>query len=150
MPPASSSEEIIEKKSSAPMAVAALVVATLALVGACAFNIAEIAEYRRGSVLADAKPGMAYARKASTDFAKKVDEVIQKNAGGPVDATTTPDADKPAADENAAGKKPAADKADAEPEEKAGDKAEEKADTKADDAAAGGDKADEKPADEEK
>jgi hypothetical protein len=77
MAAANDKEEIIEKKASAPVATSCLIIACVALIGAVALQVTEIAGYRSGSVvMADKDPGQAMARASLKKIQGQVKEIL--------------------------------------------------------------------------
>ena len=94
--PASSNmtEEIIEKKASAPVAMSCLIIACVAILGAIAFQITEIAGYLSG---AQQDEPIALAKRETKKFSQDVQAVLEKGrdtkGGEPQEATgAAPDA----------------------------------------------------------
>ncbi len=77
-------EEIIEKKATDPVALACLVLACLALLGAIIFPIAEIAAYRSGGTPATVKkgPGQDRAEKFLRTLKEDVENLIRSSSPG--------------------------------------------------------------------
>lgn len=77
-----STEEIIEKRASAPVATSCLIIACVAILGAIAFQVAEIAEYRSGRDGISTRPGEGAgeikARKDIDRVNKEVEETLAK------------------------------------------------------------------------
>jgi len=76
-----SSEEIIEKKASSPIATSCLIIACLALFGAILFQLVEIGQYRSGSVPTNVKkgPGQDQAAKFTKTMKDAVSSIISKS-----------------------------------------------------------------------
>jgi hypothetical protein len=131
MPPTSATEEIIEKKSSSPVATSCLIIAMIAMLAAMAFQLIELGEYRKNPLPAD------IAKKRSVDitnFQKSVNDILAKTAAG---GDAAVDTDKPG-DETPPAKADDADAGKEKPDAKE-PKADEK---KADEAKPGDEKAD--------
>jgi hypothetical protein len=128
----SSTEEVIEKRDASPVAAACLILAAVALLGALALQIAEIAEYREGFLPAQAEaenPAGDLLRRDLRAFEQSVDSVLTTNAvpggaevGAPAGAGSAEEpAEEPAAEpeEPAAEPEEPAEEPAAEPEEPA-------------------------------
>ena len=144
MPPQTNTEEIIEKKATAPVATSCLIIAAVALLCAIALQLTEIAEYRSGALASDKDPGLAQAKKDVNKYKEEVGDILSKapktdGEGAPLKtgdgAAEAPAEDEPATDTQAGEAEPADDAADtkeaAEGAEPADTKAEE-ADAKED------------------
>ena len=95
-----SSEEIIEKKAGSPVASSCLVLACVALLGAIAFQVAEIAEYRTGrnaiSTNPNRGPGAVRASSDIKTITNEVDDVLAlavSSGGGALDGGGSLDLD---------------------------------------------------------
>jgi hypothetical protein len=88
MPPTSpAGEEVVEKRASAPVSTACLIIACAALLGGIIFQVLEIAEYRSGT--GDPKDMAAKRYKADVrKLDEQVEEILSKAAssGAPTDA----------------------------------------------------------------
>jgi hypothetical protein len=121
MPPTSpAGEEVVEKKASAPVSTACLIIACAALLGGIIFQVLEIADYRSGP----GDPKDLAAKKYKTDLKKlkdAVEETLSKAAVGaaPEDAAPGGAAPPPADDPDDAGGDAKAEPAGAEPGEDA-------------------------------
>ncbi len=83
MPPTSVAEEIIEKKPGSPLATACLVLSIVAILGAIALQIAEIGEYRRGTLgTGQRTPGASKAQKDADALHARVEEILTRAAPG--------------------------------------------------------------------
>jgi hypothetical protein len=83
------SEEVVEKKASAPVSTACLIIACLALLGGIVFQVMEIAEYRSGT--GDPKDQASKRYKADLKKLKDaVEETLSKATVGAVPEEATP------------------------------------------------------------
>ncbi|MBI4604826.1 MAG: hypothetical protein HY721_22925 [Planctomycetes bacterium] len=90
MPPTSTNaaEEILEKKDAAPVATACLIIACVALLGAIAFQLIEVAEYRRAiKYKEDRSPGEKQAKEHMKDFHDKVQGILAAAPAGAAEGT---------------------------------------------------------------
>lgn len=78
-----SNEEIIEKSATAPIATSCLVIACVALIGAIAFQIAEIASYKTGV----AEPAMTPRKGVAQDMADKYIAGLRKDVQAALDTS---------------------------------------------------------------
>jgi hypothetical protein len=88
MPPTHSTEEIIEKKASSPIATSCLVIAAVALLGGMVFQILETGQYRRPGIetLNSPNPGVEKSKADLEIFRKKVKAIVDQPVGEPGDA----------------------------------------------------------------
>jgi len=146
-------EEIIEKRPSHPIATACLILAALGLLGAIAFQIAEISNVRSGltqSLKTAPNPADKFGAQISKELENAIQEMEKANEHGDIKATVS-EKDVGEAPPVPEEKADAATKADKPADEKPADEKAEKADKPADEKPADekADKpADEKPADE--
>lgn len=78
MPTQTNTEEIIEKKATAPVATSCLIIAAVALLCAIALQITEIAEYRSGLASTSANPGLDQARKDAKKYQEEIGDILSK------------------------------------------------------------------------
>ena len=85
MPPTSpAGEEVVEKRASAPVSTACLIIACAALLGGIIFQVLEIAEYRSGT--GDPKDMAAKRYKADVrKLDEQVEEILSKAASSATD-----------------------------------------------------------------
>lgn len=85
MPPTHSTEEIIEKKASSPIATSCLVIAVVALIGGMIFQILEIGQYRRPGIetLNKPNPGVEKAKADIDALKRKVKAIVDQPVGEP-------------------------------------------------------------------
>lgn len=131
MPSTNAAEEIIEKKTSSPLATSCLILAVVALLGAIALQLAELGEYRKGAPVSGPLPGAKQARDDSKSLGDRVDKILKEtvttgDATG--DATGDGEADPAPATGQDADADAAEPATDAEPETKAEPDAEPAAD----------------------
>src|SRR5688572_26485718 len=139
MSPQTNTEEIIEKKATAPVATSCLIIAAVALLCAIALQLTEIAEYRSGLASTNPNPGLEQAKKDANKYKEEVGDILSKapkiegdgaptKAGAaPAEAPTDEDAGADATDTKAGDADAKADESTEEADAKA-----EPADTKAD------------------
>ncbi len=75
-----SSEEIIEKKESSPVATASLILSCVAMIGAIVFCVVEITDYRTGldaRLEAEARPGEKTLQGDLRNLASRVDSILK-------------------------------------------------------------------------
>jgi hypothetical protein len=78
MAPQTNTEEIIEKKATAPVATSCLIIAAVALLCAIALQIAEIAEYRSGLASTNPNPGLEQAKKDANKYKEEIGDILSK------------------------------------------------------------------------
>ena len=78
MPPQMNTEEIIEKKATAPVATSCLIIAAVALLCAIALQITEIAEYRSGLASTSGAPGLDQAKKDVNKYKEEIGDILSK------------------------------------------------------------------------
>jgi hypothetical protein len=78
MPPQTNTEEIIEKKATAPVATSCLIIAAVALLCAIALQLTEIAEYRSGLASTNPNPGLEQAKKDANKYKEEVGDILSK------------------------------------------------------------------------
>jgi hypothetical protein len=71
-----STEEIIEKKESTPVASASLILSCLAMLAAIVFCVLEVMDYRKSPLTDSDTPGMATARRDLTDLKQRVSSIL--------------------------------------------------------------------------
>src|SRR5262245_9793019 len=86
MSPTASNEEIIEKKPSAPVATACLIISAVALIGAITLQLMELGEYRTGIAASDKDPAATRVNAALKKLKDEVSTVLEKTAGAGADA----------------------------------------------------------------
>ena len=122
-------EEIIEKKASAPVATACLILACVFLIGAIVFSVAEIAAYRSGEATVNVSKGIGQdkAGKYLTGFKNRVDDLLKNTAPGtePAEGGASSDTPKEATSETEKEASTEAEEKPAEAEEKAAPEEEE-------------------------
>src|SRR5688572_11815210 len=91
MPPTHTTEEIIEKKASSPIATSCLVIAVVALLGGMIFQILEIGQYRRPGIetLNRPNPGIEKAKADLEILKRKVKAIVDQPVGEPGEAGAT-------------------------------------------------------------
>jgi len=78
MSPQTNTEEIIEKKATAPVATSCLIIAAVALLCAIALQVTEIAEYRSGLASTSKAPGLDQATKDARKYKEEVGDILSK------------------------------------------------------------------------
>ena len=78
MSPQTNTEEIIEKKATAPVATSCLIIAAVALLCAIALQLTEIAEYRSGALASDKDPGLAQAKRDVNKYKEEIGDILSK------------------------------------------------------------------------
>jgi hypothetical protein len=129
MSPQTNTEEIIEKKATAPVATSCLIIAAVALLCAIALQLTEIAEYRSGALASDKDPGLAQAKKDVNKYKEEVGDILSKAPKIEGDGTSTKAGAAPA---EAPGEGDAGAAAKAEEAETKADESTDEANTKAD------------------
>jgi len=82
-------EEIIEKKATAPVATSCLIIAAVALLCAIALQVTEIAEYRSGVNPNDKNPAKTQADKDVKNYKEEVGDILSKAPKLETDAGAT-------------------------------------------------------------
>ena len=83
MPPTNVAEEIIEKKPGSPIATVCVILSIVAVLGAIAFQIAEIGEYRKGTLgTGQRTPGASKAQKDADALHTRAEEILTRPAPG--------------------------------------------------------------------
>jgi hypothetical protein len=81
MSPTASNEEIIEKKPSAPVATACLIIAAIALLGAILLQLIELGEYRTGIAAGDKSPAVTKVKASLKKMGDEVAGILERTAG---------------------------------------------------------------------
>ncbi len=89
-------EEIIEKKEASPLATASLIVSCVALLGAIAFCVAELVEYRAGlspAQAAEQDPASAIVQRDLRAFKADVEQILSGSPGAGLEDPAASDDD---------------------------------------------------------